>query len=58
MAAGDFLLKEHDKAGQAAKAERQMLADIQQVPWKHTEVFDLGIKDNAEGRYRANFIFQ
>ena len=48
MVAGDFLLKEHDEAAQAANAERQMLADIQQVPWKHPEVFDIGIDDNAK----------
>ena len=49
MVAGDFLLKERNEleAVQAANDERRMLADIQGVPWKHPEVFDL---DDEEGQ--------
>lgn len=45
MVMGDFLLHEADES---SRRERTMLADLQQVPWKHPEVFNI-TDDDADG---------
>ena len=45
MVMGDFLLHEADES---SRRERTMLADVQQIPWKHPEVFDIA-DDSVDG---------